>query len=218
MMPVIRQALKSASILLTYTVVATAFLAFIYSITHVEIEKNDADARRKLVAETLAPHSYNNDLIANQLTLPRDPLLGTEGATSRAWQARMNQLPVALVLEATAPEGYGGSINLRVGSTSSGLISGVRVVEQHETPGLGDYIDIAKNPWIHIFDGKSLQNTPDEAWQVKKDGGQFDYMTGATISPRAVIKAVHRALEYARLHHATLFAAAAGTLPARRSK
>jgi electron transport complex protein RnfG len=205
----VRQVLKSSGILLSYAVVGTSILAFIYSITHVEIEKNEANARRALLSETLVPHSYNNDLVANQFTLTQDPLLGNDGTTSLAWQARMNNTPVAVVLEATAPDGYGGKIKLLIGVAASGQITGVRVVEQHETPGLGDYIDRAKSNWILGFDGKSLQNTPDEAWQVKKDGGQFDYMTGATISPRAVIEAVHHALQYAKIHHASLFAASA---------
>ncbi len=206
----IRSALKSAALLLVYAVVGTAVLAFVYDITHVEIQKNEDDARRKLVAETLLPHSYDNDLLSNQMTLPADPLLGNDGPTSLAWQARMGKLPVAVVLEATAPDGYGGKINLLVGVGADGRITGVRVVEQHETPGLGDYIELAKSAWIQVFDGKSLQQPDDTGWQVKKDGGQFDYMTGATITPRAVIKAVHRALQYATLHHAALFSTRTG--------
>ncbi len=213
MNPLIRQVLKSAGILLAYALVGTTILAFIYNITHQDIEKNEADARRKLVAETLVPHSYNNDLIASTMILHADPLLNNDGPTSLAWQARMNQTPVAAVLEATAPDGYGGKIKLLVGIAVNGQITGVRVVDHHETPGLGDYIELAKSKWIQGFDGKSLVNTPQDAWQVKKDGGQFDFMTGATITPRAVIKAVHQTLQYAQLHHDALFAPpAAGTL------
>lgn len=202
---VIQQMLKSTGILVAYALFGTVILAFIFNITHVEIEKNEANARRALLAETLTPHSYNNDLIANQFLVAPDALLGSEGSPNRAWQAQMNHTPVAVVLEATAPDGYGGKINMLIGIVANGQISGVRVVEQHETPGLGDYIELAKSQWIHIFDGKSLSNTPNDAWQVKKDGGQFDYMTGATITPRAVIQAVHHALLYAAAHHALLF-------------
>lgn len=201
----LRAAFKSARLLLVYAVLGTAVLAFVYQITHVEIQKNEDNTRRKLVAETLVPQSYNNDLLSNQLTLLADPLLGDDGPTSLAWQARLNQHPVAVVLEATAPDGYGGKISLLVGVGVDGHITGVRVVEHHETPGLGDYIELTKSAWIHVLDGKSLQNPDDTGWQVKKDGGQFDYMTGATITPRAVIKAVHNALQYAMLHHNTLF-------------
>lgn len=212
MTPLIRSVLKSAGILLAYAIVGTSILAYVYSITHTAIEHNENDARRKLVAQTLTLNSYNNDLLSNQITLPKNPLLGTN-RPSLAWQARMNRTPVAVVLEATAPDGYSGKIKLLVGVTADGKLSGVRVVSHHETPGLGDYIDVEKSPWIHIFDGKSLNDPTADGWKVKKDGGQFDFMAGATITPRAVIKAVHHALEYVSQHHAVLFATHAGAKP-----
>ncbi|ARU31324.1 electron transport complex subunit RsxG [Sulfuriferula sp. AH1] len=205
-----RTASRAAGILLAFTVVFTGILAFTYSITHQGIQHNEDNARRKLVAETLPPHSFNNDLLSNQITLQADPLLGTE-APSLAWQARQDGAPVAVVLEATAPDGYSGKINLLIGVTLDGKISGVRVVSHKETPGLGDYIELAKSNWIRLFDGKSLENPDDSGWKVKKDGGQFDYMAGATITPRAVIKAVHHALKYIALHREQLFAVNAGT-------
>ena len=205
-----KTASRAAGILLAFTVVFTGILAFTYSITHQEIQHNEDNARRKLVADTLPPHSFNNDLLHNQITLQADSLLGTE-APSLAWQARRDGTPVAVVLEATAPDGYSGKINLLIGVTPDGKISGVRVVSHKETPGLGDYIELAKSNWIHLFDGKSLQYPDDSGWKVKKDGGQFDYMAGATITPRAVIKAVHHALEYIALHRKQLFAVNAGT-------
>ena len=72
----------------------------------------------------------------------------------------------------------------------------MRVIKHTETPGLGDYIDIAKSQWIKLFDAESLTKTSSANWAVTKDGGTFDYMAGATITPRAVIKAVHKALQY----------------------
>lgn len=204
-----KTASRAAGILLAFTVVFTGILAFTYGVTRHEIQRNEDDARRKLVAETLPPHSFNNDLLHNQITLKVDSLLGTD-TPSLAWQARLNGIPVATVLEATAPDGYSGKINLLIGVTADGNITGVRVVSHKETPGLGDYIELAKSNWIHQFDGKSLANPDDSGWKVKKDGGQFDYMAGATITPRAVIKAVHHALKYIALHHDQLFAAQAG--------
>ncbi len=205
-----RSAARSAGLLLAYTVVGGAVLAAVYAVTHNTIQKNEDDARRKLVAETLTPGSYNNDLLQGQFTLPHDPLLGNGDTGSLAWQAREQGIPVAVVLEATAPDGYGGEISLLVGVTRQGNISGVRVVEQHETPGLGDYIELAKSRWIHVFDGRSLSNTTDTGWQVKKDGGQFDYVTGATVTPRAVVKAVHHALQYVAAHQKILFSSHPG--------
>jgi electron transport complex protein RnfG len=125
----------------------------------------------------------------------------------------MNDTPVAVVLEATAPDGYSGQIKLLIGITAAGKLSGVRVVSHKETPGLGDYIELAKSKWILLFDGKSLTAPNDGGWKVKKDGGQFDYMAGATITPRAVIKAVHHALQYATVQHDLLFATSSGAQP-----
>ncbi|MDR3392759.1 MAG: electron transport complex subunit RsxG [Sulfuriferula sp.] len=209
MTTLVRTASKAAAILMAFTVVFTGLLAYTYHITHLEIQHNEDNARRKLVAETLTPDSFNNDLLSNQITLPADPLLGTD-SPSLAWQARMNNAPVAVVLEAIAPDGYSGKISLLVGVTADGRISGVRVVAHKETPGLGDYIELAKSNWILLFNGKSLSNPDDSGWKVKKDGGQFDYMAGATITPRAVIKAVHHALKYVALHRDQLFAANSG--------
>lgn len=210
MKTLVRTIFKAVGILLIFTLVFTGILAYTYDITHQEIQRNEDNARRKLVAETLPPHSFNNDLLSNQISLPRDPLLGAD-TPMLAWQARQNNTAVAIVLEATAPDGYSGKINLLIGVTADGRLSGVRVVSHKETPGLGDYIELAKSKWILLFDGKSLTHPDDNGWKVKKDGGQFDYMAGATITPRAVIKAVHHALQYVALHRDTLFAVNAGS-------
>jgi electron transport complex protein RnfG len=102
----------------------------------------------------------------------------------------------AVVFEVVAPDGYSGKIKLLVAIRANGEVIGVRVVSHKETPGLGDYIEIAKSPWIKLFEGTTLDKDGDSKWRVKKDGGQFDYVTGATITPRAVVKAVYRSLLY----------------------
>ena len=147
MKTLVRTIFKAVGILLVFTLVFTGILAYTYDITHQEIQRNEDNARRKLVAETLPPHSFNNDLLSNQISLPRDPLLGAD-TPMLAWQARQNNTAVAIVLEATAPDGYSGKINLLIGVTADGRLSGVRVVSHKETPGLGDYIELAKSKWI----------------------------------------------------------------------
>jgi len=82
------------------------------------------------------------------------------------------------VLQVIAPDGYSGKIGLIIAIHSDGRIGGVRVISDKETPGLGDYIEIAKSKWITGFDGKSLDNPQDSDWKVRKDGGSFDYMAG----------------------------------------
>jgi electron transport complex protein RnfG len=111
-----------------------------------------------------------------------------------------------VVLEAVAPDGYSGEIRLLVGIHADGRVAGVRVTAHRETPGLGDYIDPARGPWIRQFDGRSLADPLPDGWRVKKDGGRFDYLAGATITPRAVVKAVRRSLEYFAAHRDELLA------------
>ncbi|MHB1332904.1 MAG: electron transport complex subunit RsxG [Sulfuriferula sp.] len=207
MSPLLRSATRAALVLLGFAVVGTTVLAFTYNITRAVIKHNEDAARLKLISETLVPGSYDNNPLHDALLLPPHQLLGTT-FPSHVWRARKAGVPVALVLEVIAPDGYSGNIDMLVGVDTHGRITGVRVVSDQETPGLGDYIDVAKSTWIHVFDGKALDNPDRNSWKVKKDGGQFDYMAGATISPRAVVKAVHHALQYEAAHRKALYAPA----------
>src|SRR5690606_17602561 len=118
-------------------------------------------------------------------------------------------LPEAVILVPTAPDGYNAPIRLLVGLSPEGVLTGVRVVSHRETPGLGDAIDLRKSRWILQFDGKRLDDPPAELWAVEKEGGVFDGLTGATVTSRAVIRAVHNALVYFERHREELFASAA---------
>lgn len=207
MTPLLRSAARAALVLLGFAIIGTAVLAYTYDITRAAIAHNEDEARLKLISETLVPDSYDNNPLHDMLWLPPHKLLGTT-FPSHVWRARKAGAPVALVLEANAPDGYSGNINLLVGIGTDGRIIGVRVISHKETPGLGDYIEIAKSAWIRSFDGKTRGNPASDKWKVRKDGGQFDYMAGATITPRAVVKAVHRALQYEAAHRSELYAAA----------
>ena len=197
--------LRTALNLLFFTVLGTAILAFTYNLTHELIAQSEETAKLKLINQIAPQVLYDNDLIKDTVNLPANAQLGTENDTI-AYRGRLQGQPSIIVLEAIAPDGYSGKIAMIVAITNAGAISGVRVVTHKETPGLGDYIDIAKNSWIRLFAGASHQRYPEENWKVKKDGGQFDYMTGATISPRAMIKAVHKASQYYAQHRDELFA------------
>ncbi len=190
-----KAAFLTASNLLIFTVLGTAMLAITYNQTHDRIAASVLAEKLKLVSQLVPPDTLDNDIMHDTLEIAADPLLGTEGQTL-AYRARKNGQAVAVVLEAVAPDGYSGKINLIVAVRTDGSVGGVRVVAHKETPGLGDYIDIAKGNWIKGFDGKTLVAGHDADWKVKKDGGQFDYMAGATITPRAVVKAVRKTLEY----------------------
>lgn len=202
-----KAAFLTASNVLFFTVIGTSILAITYLQTKDRIEKSEQQEKLKLIQQLIPAASFDNDIVADTQSLAADVLLGTKAA-STAYRARLQNQPAAVVLEAIAPDGYSGRISLIIAIKADGTLSGVRVVEHKETPGLGDYIDILKSEWITGFAGTSL--TPNNAadWQVKKDGGQFDYMAGATITPRAVVKATHHALQYFALHRDELFAAA----------
>lgn len=202
---ILKHASKTAITLIAFAVVFTALLAFVFQATKLPIEKSEAAARLSLFRQ-IVPHTmHNNDLLNDTVTIAPSDLLGNKQSTI-ANRARINSQPAAVILEAIAHDGYSGDIKLLIAIKADGSISGVRVLAHKETPGLGDYIDIAKDNWIKLFDDESLLKTPDSQWKVKKDGGAFDYMAGATITPRAIVKAVHKALQYFEANKQALFA------------
>lgn len=206
---IIKHATKTALTLIAFALVFTALLVYIFQITKVPIEKSEAAARLALFRQIVPASMHDNDIIKDTLTIAPNDLLGNT-QPSIANRARINNAPAAVILEAIAHDGYSGDIKLLIAIKYDGEISGVRVLTHKETPGLGDYIDIAKGDWIKLFDAESLTKTSDgklaeDKWKVKKDGGQFDYMAGATITPRAVVKAVHKALKYFEANKDALF-------------
>jgi len=160
-------------------------------------------ARSKALLEIVPLSEHNNDMLADSFWLEATKSLGL-GEKSEAFIAKQDGVPTTLILPVIAPEGYSGPIRLIVGIDTSGSIKGVRVIKHKETPGLGDKIDLKKSDWILGFEGKSLLNTSADQWKVKKDGGEFDQLTGATITPRAIVKAVYQALIFYREHQTVL--------------
>jgi electron transport complex protein RnfG len=202
-----KASLHTALNLLFFTLLGTALLALTYNLTHDTIAKSVETEKLKLISQIVPDALFDNDIIKDTLSIAPDALLGTENITT-AYRARLQNQPSALVLEAIAPDGYSGKIFLLIAIRSNGEVAGVRVVAHRETPGLGDYIEITKSNWIKGFDGASMARYTDRDWKVKKDGGQFDYIAGATITPRAIVKAVHKTLQYFALHREALFAQA----------
>jgi Na+-translocating ferredoxin:NAD+ oxidoreductase subunit G len=202
---ILKHASKTAITLIAFAVVFTALLAYIFQVTKVPIEQAEAKARLALFRQIVPANMHDNDILKDTLTIAPTTLLGNTQPTI-ANRARVNNTPAAIILEAIAHDGYSGDIKLLIAIKYDGEISGVRVLTHKETPGLGDYIDIAKDDWIKLFDAESLTKTAPEKWKVKKDGGQFDYMAGATITPRAIVKAVHKALQYFEANKDVLFA------------
>lgn len=174
-------------------------------------------ARAKALLEIVPLSEHNNDMLADSFWLEATTELGLS-TKSEAFIAKQDGIPTTLILPVVAPEGYSGPIRLIVGIDTSGAIKGVRVIKHKETPGLGDKIDLQKSDWILSFEGKSLLNTTTEQWQVQKDGGKFDQLTGATITPRAIVRAVHKALVFYRDHQAALLSAQTSQAPNLQSK
>lgn len=196
------ETLSTSLTLLVFSVVCAGLLAGAYLATRPNIERSEQMEKIRLVSQVLPP-GFDNDPIRDTLPLAADPLLGLKHP-GKAYLAARDGKPVAVVLEAIAPDGYAGEIKLLVGIGTDGRLTGVRVTAHRETPGLGDYIEISKSGWIQQFTGKGLDAPADAGWKVRKDGGRFDYVAGATISPRAVVKAVHKALRYFSEHREAL--------------
>lgn len=203
-------AVRTSVILFVFVIIFTALLAGAYLWTKPALDASAAEEKMKLIDEVLPRSAYDNELLKDTISLPASPLLGTDEATT-AYRARKGGQPVALVLEAVAPDGYSGKIRLILAVNLDGSIAGVRVTQHKETPGLGDYIEPKKDknkerPWITQFNGHSYASTTDREWKVKKDGGQFDSVAGATVTPRALIKAVRKATKYVAENQTQLYA------------
>jgi electron transport complex protein RnfG len=196
---------RSAALLATAAVFAFGLVALVHEATREEIAA--AAHRRELArfADVLQGQPFDNDLLADRIEVRDVELLGT-GEPVPAYRARLRGVPVAVVLAPVAPDGYAGSIGLLVAIAPDGRVLGVRVTRHRETPGLGDLFETRKSDWIRGFDGRSLGEPPRSRWTVRKDGGDFDQFTGATVTPRAIVNAVADALEYFERHRAELLA------------
>lgn len=188
-----------------FAVLGSTLVALTWDGTHVRIERNRRAALLQDLNELVPASTHDNDLFTDTTEVVDADLLGTPNAVT-TYRARRNGAPTAAILTPVAPEGYGGAIRLLVAIRADGTLAGVRVREHHETPGLGDAIEASRSDWIKGFSGRALGDPELEQWAVRRDGGVFDQFTGATITPRAVVKAVKHALLYFEDHRAELFA------------
>jgi electron transport complex protein RnfG len=182
----------------------TGVMAFTHYQTRDIIEQNKRAVLIRSLTNVLPGVQYDNELVKDVISITDQKHLGSKKPLA-IYRARFKGEPRAVVITSVAPNGYNGPIKIIVGITIDGIICGVRVVDHRETPGLGDAIDEKRSHWILGFDGHSQENTSNSQWQVKKDGGVFDQFTGATITPRAVVKAVHNSLRYFESHRDELF-------------
>lgn len=206
-----RMAVRTAIILFIFVAIFTGLLSAAYLWTRPTIEAAAAEEKMKLIDEVLPRKHYNNDLLKDTVSVAPSAALGLDEAFT-AYRARKEGKVSAVVLEAVAPDGYSGKIRLLIALGADGELLGVRVTQHKETPGLGDYIEPKKDknkerPWITQFNGLTPTSAGEREWKVKKDGGRFDLMAGATVTPRAVIKAVRKAALYVAENREQFFAA-----------
>ncbi|MBP6121480.1 MULTISPECIES: electron transport complex subunit RsxG [Providencia] len=189
---------RHGTILALFAAGTTALSAAVYTLTKDTIAEQAALVQKKLLDQVVPNELYDNDLAQECYLVSNERILGNK-QPRRLYIARKNGEPVAAALETTAPDGYSGSIHLLVGADFKGTVLGVRVTEHHETPGLGDKIETRISDWITHFSGKKMASDHDPKWAVKKDGGEFDQFTGATITPRAVVNATKRTAVFMQL-------------------
>ena len=198
-----KQILTTGLLLMLFAIIGSTLVGATYEGTKKQIAENERRALLRTLNNILPANTYNNDLINETITLYPDSRLG-QTETSTAYQAKKADAITAVILSVVAPDGYAGAIKLLVGIRANGTLAGVRVISHKETPGLGDGIETKRSNWILGFNDTSLDKPDLHGWQVKRDGGQFDQLTGATITPRAIVKAVHQSLVYFKHNKQTL--------------
>jgi electron transport complex protein RnfG len=196
----------TAALLTIFAVTGAALVGLTFKQTADDIKHNEELTLLRKLNTIIPAESYDNDLLADTRTIKPQPLLGTDEDT-RVYRARKGNKNVAAIFSSVAPNGYNGPIQMLVGVYADGRLAGVRIVKHRETPGLGDAVELSHSKWILGFDNKSLTDPDEKHWKVKRDGGIFDQFTGATITPRAVVKAVHDALVYFAQNQVMLFEA-----------
>lgn len=184
--------------------IAAGVVGLIATITRERISRNEAAHVAKVIATVLPAGSYDNEPHLDRIFVLSPELLGSD-APLPVYRARKAGQPVAVVLTVVARNGYQGPIRMLVAMHADGRLEGVRVVEHEESSGLGDRIETSKSGWINMFAGRSLHDPLPAAWAVRRDGGAFDALTGATTTSRAVIAAVRDAVFFFEQNRERLF-------------
>ena len=203
-MNIIKNMIISALVLALFAIIGTFFVSFTYDNTIDRINENKRLALLKAFHVLIPPSAHDNDVFTDLIQVTDRNLLGNKKPVN-IYRARKDNKPVAVIINSVAPDGYSGNIELLVAINFDGVLAGVRVVHHKETPGLGDAIEESRSDWITKFKQLSLNNPDKKGWAVKRDGGEFDQFTGATITPRAIVKAVYNTLSYYKENRDTLY-------------
>ncbi len=200
--------LKSGFTLAIIAAVCTGLVTITWQLTTARIAANEEAWLEQSLQPVLSGLYFDNNVTESMITLqPPHDLPGSEAAV--IYRVYAENQPVAALFLVTARDGYSGPIRVLVGIDVNGSVTGVRVVEHRETPGLGDRVEASRSDWVLQFDGHSLHEPEPGGWAIKRDGGQFDQLTGASVTPRAVIKAIRETLQYFDANAEAIFAASA---------
>ncbi len=194
---------KNGTTLAIFACACTGLVAITNYLTKDTIHAQEVKQLKQTLNQVV-PHKLHDNELYKACTLVSSNLLGTSNAMN-AYIATKDGNNSAVAIETIAPNGYNGKIKLIVGMDYQGKITGTRVLSHNETPGLGDKIDTRISDWILGFTGKQVTSKNLDSWQVRKDGGEFDQFTGATITPRAVVKAVKNTALYYSQNREALF-------------
>jgi electron transport complex protein RnfG len=186
-----------------FGVIGASLVGLSHEGTAERIARNEREALLQQLRVLVPADQVDNDMLTDVIEVSDPALLGT--AATRVYRGRRQGQPVATVLSPVVTQGYSGPIRLIVAIHADGTLAGTRVLTHRETPGLGDKIEAERSDWILGFAGRSLGKPPTSGWKVKRDGGVFDQFTGATITPRAVVRGVRSALEYYAAHRDELY-------------
>ncbi len=200
--------LKSGLTLAVIAAICTTLVALTYQVTRERIADNEQAWLEQSLQPALAGLFFDSGVSESKMTIPAPhDLPGSSDAV--IYRVYSGDTPVAALFVVSARDGYAGAIRLLVGIDVDGAVTGIHVLAHRETPGLGDRIESTKSDWAMQFNGRSLGNPQASGWKIKRDGGEFDQLTGASVTPRAIIKAIRETLIYFEANSAAVFAAAA---------
>ncbi len=202
--------IRSGLTLALIATVCTALVAFTYRLTDERIAANEQAWLEQSLQPALSGLFFDSGVSESVMTIPAPhDLPGSDDAI--VYRVYSGETPVAALFVVSARDGYAGAIRLLVGIDIAGKLTGVHVLEHRETPGLGDGVESSKSDWVRQFDGRSLGDPAVEGWKIRRDGGAFDQLTGASVTPRAIVKAVKETLLYFEANREAVFLAVAGT-------
>ena len=201
-----KTAIKTGITLAVIAAICTALVAATYQLTEERIVANEKALLEQALQPALSGLFYEGGVSESRLVIPPPhDLPGND--TALIYRVYAKDRPVAALFAVTARDGFSGVIRVLVGVEFDGTVTGVRILQHRETPGLGDKIESARSDWIFQFDGRSMGDPEVTGWAIRNDGGDFDQLTGASVTPRAVIQAIRDTLLYFDAHRDEIFAA-----------